>query len=253
LNGARVVVADLGMRERDDQLVSEGLLLDRNVGRGTANFRRTAAMSRDQARQAVAAGIGLARELAATTDVFGTGEMGIGNTSPATAIAACMTGRPVASLCGAGAGLDRDGVDHKAQVIHAALDFHRPDPADALDILAKVGGFEIAGIAGLVLGAAAERKPVLVDGFISSAGAMLACLLCPAVRPYLFLSHASAEPGHAAICEWLGDRPLLDLAMRLGEGTGAAMAMNILAAATAILTDMATFSAAGISLEGNSA
>ncbi len=250
LNAAQVVLADFGMAERDEELVRQGRLVDCNVGKGTANFAKGPAMSRESAIRAVENGIALARRLAADFDVFGTGEMGIGNTTPATAIASVLTGQSAETLTGPGAGLRREALMHKATVIRKALETHRPDPHDALDILAKVGGYEIAGIAGLIVGALAERKPVLVDGFISTAGAMAAKVLCPEVGSGVILAHGSAEPGHAAMCAWLGQRPLLDLGMRLGEGTGAAMAMNIIDAASRILTEMATFDSAGVEVTG---
>lgn len=246
LNGARVVIADFGMAERDEDMVRAGLLLDCNEGKGTANMAQGPAMTRAQAVRAIENGIGMAKTFADETDVFGTGEMGIGNTTPATAMACAFTGEPVELLCGRGTGLSRSGVTKKVNVIKNALHLNRPDPSDALDVLAKVGGFEIAGIAGLILGAAALRKPVLVDGFISTAGAMVANKLCPNVSPYLILAHASAEPGHRSMCEWLDSRPLLSLDMRLGEGTGVALAMNLLSASCRILTEMATFDSAGV-------
>lgn len=246
LNGAKVLLADFGMAERDEELVRQGKLIDCNVGKGTANFAKTHAMTLEAAAQSIENGIRLAHDLADETDVFATGEMGIGNTTPATAIVAAMTGQAPDALTGPGAGLARDAVAKKARLIGDALARHRPDANDPLDVLAKVGGFEIGGIAGLVLGAASRRRPVLVDGFISTAGAMLACGLCPEAKSYAILSHASAEPGHALMCEWLGLRPLLSLGMRLGEGTGAALAMNLLEAACRILTEMATFDSAGV-------
>ncbi len=246
LNGAQVLLADFGMAERDGELVRQGKLIDCNVGKGTANLAKTHAMTREAAVRSIENGIRLAHNLADETDVFATGEMGIGNTTPATAIVSAMTGREPEDLTGPGAGLARDAVAKKARIIKDALARHKPDANDPLDVLAKVGGFEIGGIAGLVLGAASAGKPVLVDGFISTAGAMLACGLCPEAKSYAVLSHASAEPGHALMCEWLGQRPLLSLGMRLGEGTGAALAMNLLEAANRILTEMATFDSAGV-------
>lgn len=246
LNGARVIIADLGMIERDETLVEKGLLIDKNVGKGTDNFATGPAMNRESAILSVEKGIEMARDLAADVDVFAIGEMGIGNTSPATAIAACLTRLPVATLCGPGTGLDQSGLAHKIKMIQKGLQVNRPNPADALDVLAKVGGFEIGGMAGLILGAAACRRPVLVDGFVATASAMIARSLCLGSAPYMILSHTSAEPGHLIMCEWLSEKPLLDLGMRLGEGTGAAMAMNVVAAAAAILTDMATFDSAGV-------
>jgi nicotinate-nucleotide--dimethylbenzimidazole phosphoribosyltransferase len=179
--------------------------------------------------------------------VFGTGEMGIGNTTPSTAIAAVLTGRPVAEVTGRGTGIDDDQLRHKIKVVERAIARNRPDPKDGLDVLAKVGGFEIGGIAGLILGAAAHRKPVLVDGFISTAGAMIACVLEPFVRDYIICAHRSVEPGHGALIDKLGRKPLLDLNLRLGEGTGAALAMNVVEAAVHVLTEVATFSEAGVS------
>lgn len=246
LNGARLVVADFGMASRDEEMIRSGTLVDCNVGKGTANMAKGPAMSREQAVRAVENGIAMARDLAETTDVFGTGEMGIGNSTPATAMASVFAGIPVQDVCGPGAGLNSEGVKRKARVIEGAIALNRPDPADALDVLSKVGGFEIAGIAGLVLGAAACRRAVLVDGFISTAGAMAARALCPDAMPYVILAHASAEPGHRMMCEWLGQKPLLNLDMRLGEGTGAAMAMNILEASSRIVGEMATFDSAGV-------
>lgn len=246
LNGANVLLADFGMAERDEELVRQGKLIDCNVGKGTANLAKAHAMSRADAVRAVENGIRLAHKLADGTDIFATGEMGIGNSTPATAIVSAMTGQSPEELTGPGAGLAKDAVNRKAGIIQAALALHKPDPADPLDVLAKVGGYEIGGIAGLVLGAASRRKPVLVDGFISTAGAMIACGLSPEAKSCCILSHASAEPGHARMCEWLGQRPLLSLGMRLGEGTGAALAMNLLEAANRILTEMATFDSAGV-------
>lgn len=251
LNGAKVLVADFGMADRDEDMVRSGVLIDCNVAKGTANMAKGPAMTREQAARAVENGIALARELAETTDVFGTGEMGIGNTTPATAMASVFADIPVQSVCGPGTGLNRDGMRRKILVIESAIELNRPDPADGLDVLSKVGGLEIAGITGLILGAAACRRPVLVDGFISTAGAMAARVLCPAAMPYAIFAHASAEPGHRLMCEWLGAKPLLDLDMRLGEGTGAAMAMNILDASCRILAEMATFDSAGVDAKVN--
>ncbi len=246
MNRAKVFLADFGMLDRDEELVRSGLVIDKNVGKGTANLAKVPAMSREDAVRSIENGIALAHALADDYDVFGTGEMGIGNTTPATAMASVFTGQPVAALTGPGAGIGPEKMAHKVRVIEGAIDLHRPDPTDGLDVLSKVGGYEIGGIAGLVLGGASRRKPVLVDGFISSAGAMLAKALCPAVGPYLLLSHASAEPGHCLMCDWLGVNPILNLDMRLGEGTGAAMALNVVDGAVTMLTEMATFASAGV-------
>lgn len=245
--GAEVRVVDMGAVDDFVDLVRAGQVIAKKIGRGTANMVYGPAMTRTHAVMAVEAGIEVANLLAPEVDVFGTGEMGIGNTTPSTAIAAVLTGRPVAEVTGRGTGIDDDQLRHKISVVERALARNRPDPKDGLDVLAKVGGFEIGGIAGLILGAAAHRKPVLVDGFISTAGAMIACVLEPFVRDYIICAHRSVEPGHGALIDKLGRRPLLDLNLRLGEGTGAALAMNVVEAAVHVLTEVATFAEAGVS------
>jgi nicotinate-nucleotide--dimethylbenzimidazole phosphoribosyltransferase len=179
--------------------------------------------------------------------VFGTGDMGIANTTPSTAVVAALTGLPVADLAGRGTGINDGQLAKKISVVEKALALNRPDPNDALDVLAKVGGFEIGGIAGVVLGAAARRKPVVVDGFISTAGALVANAMCPAAGQYIIAAHRSAEQGHSAMHAHLQKQPLLDLGLRLGEGTGAALAMNLVEAAQRILTEVATFDEAHVS------
>jgi nicotinate-nucleotide--dimethylbenzimidazole phosphoribosyltransferase len=186
-------------------------------------------------------------EVARGLDLVATGEMGIGNTSPASAITAVYTGLPVAEVTGRGTGVDDQGLARKVETLEGALALHRPDPADPLGVLAAVGGFEIGAIAGVCLGAAAHRVPVLVDGFISAAGALIAAALCPAVKPYLIASHLSVERGHPALWQALGLRPLLEMDLRLGEGTGAVLAMHLVEAACRIPSEMATFDDAGIS------
>ena len=245
--GAVVRVVDMGAKDDFADLVRAGTIIAKKIGRGTANMVYGPAMTRTHAVMAVEAGIEVANLLAPEVDVFGTGEMGIGNTTPSTAIAAVLTGRPVAEVTGRGTGIDDDQLRHKIKVVERAIARNRPDPKDGLDVLAKVGGFEIGGIAGLILGAAAHRKPVLVDGFISTAGAMIACVLEPFVRDYIICAHRSVEPGHGALIDKLGRRPLLDLNLRLGEGTGAALAMNVVEAAVHVLTEVATFAEAGVS------
>jgi nicotinate-nucleotide--dimethylbenzimidazole phosphoribosyltransferase len=244
---ARVVVVDMGVAGDLGGLVSSGRILSKRIAAGTGNIAREPAMTRDQAVRAVAAGIEVAESLADSVDVFGTGDMGIANTTPATAVAATFTGRPVPELAGRGTGIDDRQLARKIAVVEQSLALHRPDPGDGLDVLAKVGGFEIGGIAGLVLGAAAQRKPVLVDGFISTAGALVAQALSPASIDYCIAAHRSAEPGHRAMNERLGKTPLLDLNLRLGEGTGAVLALPLVEAAHRILTEIATFDEAGVS------
>jgi nicotinate-nucleotide--dimethylbenzimidazole phosphoribosyltransferase len=203
-------------------------------------------MSRLQAAAALQVGIGLAVELGERTDILAAGEMGIGNTTAAAALCAVFTGLPPRDLAGAGTGLDRGGIAHKADVIEAALAVHRPDPHDPLGVLAAVGGFEIAAMAGFMLGGASRRRPVIVDGFISLAAALVAIAFRPGVREYLCLSHLSAERGHGLVCAHLKLDPLLDLGMRLGEGTGAVLAAHLLRTAVAAQDSMATFATAGI-------
>lgn len=245
--GARIVVVDMGVAADLSGLVRDGKILDKKIALGTGNIAVGPAMTRDQAVRAVEAGIEVVEQLAETTDVFGTGEMGIANTTPSTAVAAAVTGLPAASLTGRGTGIGDVSLARKTAVVERALAANRPDPADALDVLAKVGGFEIGGIAGVILGAAARQKPVVVDGFISTAGALLAQLLCPTAVEYVVAAHRSAEVGHAAMLAHLGQQPLLDLGLRLGEGTGAALAMPLLDAARRILTEVATFDEAHVS------
>ncbi len=245
--GAEVVVVDMGVAADLSQLAQTGKIIDKKVALGTANMATGPAMSRDQAVRAIEAGIEVANLLGDTIDLFGTGDMGIGNTTPSAAIAATLAGCTVEEVTGRGTGLDDGQLAHKIAVIKKSLAVNRPDPQDGLDVLAKVGGFEIGGIAGLILGAAAQKKPVVVDGFISTAGALIAHALAPAVKDYLIAAHRSVEQGHRIMHQHLGCEPFLDLNLRLGEGTGAAIAMNIVEAAARVLTDIATFAEAAVS------
>lgn len=244
--GAEVVVVDMGTKVDLSELAAASKIIGKRIGSGTGNIAHGPAMTRTHAVMAVEAGIEVAEELAAEVDIFGTGDMGIGNTTPSTAIAAVMTGQDVAVLTGRGTGLDDEQLQHKIKIVEKAIAINRPDPKNALDVLAKVGGFEIGGIAGLIIGAAAHRKPVVVDGLISTAGALIANSLEPFVRDYIICAHRSVEPAHRFMHERLGKKPLLDLNMRLGEGTGAALAMNVVEAAVAVLTEVATFADAGV-------
>ncbi len=204
-------------------------------------------MTREQAVQSIEVGIEIVEaEIAKGADVVVPGEMGIGNTTPASAIIATFSGLPVAEVTGRGTGLDDAGLAHKIAVIENALAVNRPNANDALDVLSKVGGFEIGVIAGIVLGAAAHRVAVVLDGFICTAGGLIAAELAPAVKPYLFSAHNSVEIGHRAMLERLELTPMLDLGLRLGEGTGAALALSLVEAATKILNEMATFADAGV-------
>lgn len=242
--GADVQVVDIGVAHDLGDLPG---LTRCNVKRGAANIAKGPAMTVAEAEQAIAVGLACAESAAAAgVTVLGTGEMGIGNTTPASALYAVYLGLPVKELTGPGTGLDAAGVVRKIEVIEAAVALNRPRCTDALHTLAALGGLEIAGICGLCLGGAARRIPVIVDGFISSAGALAAMRLCPAVKDYLFFAHQSAEPGHQIFFQREGLRPILSLGMRLGEGTGAAIAMQILADAVAVYNEMATFADIGI-------
>lgn len=242
--GIEVGVVDAGVDADFDD--APGLIRSKVV-RGTANFTRRPAMTRDEAAKSVVTGIELARAAAAEgVDLLGVGEMGIGNTTAASAIAATLTGSAPEAVTGYGAGVDEAGLQRKIAAVRRALEINRPDRADALDVLAKVGGAEIGVMAGVALGAAAERIPVVVDGFISTSAAALACVFHANIRDYLFLGHRSPEKGHDSLIEFIGQAPLLDLQMRLGEGTGAALAINIVTAAARLLSEMATFAEAGV-------
>jgi nicotinate-nucleotide--dimethylbenzimidazole phosphoribosyltransferase len=218
-------------------------LVNRKIARGTENFLERPAMTRDQAIASIRIGIDIAHGY----DLIGTGDMGIGNTTSSAAILAVLTGTPVEEAVGRGTGVDDDKLKNKANVVRRAIELHKPDPNDALDVLAKIGGFEIGGIAGLILGAASRKIPVVVDGFISGAGALIAARLNPACRDYLFFSHLSHERGHRRMLEFVDARPILDLDMCLGEGTGAAIAMDVITAAARIYNEMATFESASVS------
>jgi nicotinate-nucleotide--dimethylbenzimidazole phosphoribosyltransferase len=242
--GARVVVVDIGVAQ---ELEPHPDLVSRKVARSTRNMACGPAMSRREAIQAIEVGIEVVeRELAQGLDIVGTGDMGIGNTSASSAIVAAVTGAPVAQVTGRGTGIGDVQLQHKVEIIKRALMVNHPDPDDPLDVLAKVGGFEIGGIAGVILGAGAHRIPVVADGFISGAGALIAVGLAPQVRDYLIAAHQSVEVGHRLVLESLELAPLLDLSLRLGEGTGAVLGMCLVEAAVSILREMATFAQAGV-------
>ena len=243
--GAEVRVVDVGVDF--DFEPTPGLII-RKVAKGTRNLAKESAMTKEQAVAAIEVGIALADQAKAEgVAMLGTGEMGIGNTSPSSAIIAALAGCSVRDVTHRGTGINDQALEHKIAVIQAGLALNRPNPEDPLDVLAKVGGLEIAGIAGLVLGAAANRIPVVVDGFISTAGALIACEMHPHVKDYLFAAHSSVEIGHKMMLERIGARPILDLQLRLGEGTGAALAMGLIEAGVKVLKEMATFAEAGVS------
>jgi len=243
--GARVVVVDMGVAA---DLEPHPLLVSKKIAFGTRNMAKEPAMSRQQALRAIEAGIEVINEeVAKGLDIVGVGDMGIGNTTPSSAICAVITGEPVAKVTGRGTGIGDEQLASKVKVIETALALNRPDPKDAIDVLAKVGGFEIGGIVGVILGAVAQQIPVVVDGFIAGAAALIATRLCSKVRDYLIAAHVSAEIGHRIMLDYLRLKPLLNLEMRLGEGTGAALAISIVEAAAKTLAEMATFADAGIS------
>ncbi len=243
--GARIVVVDMGVAT---VLKADPKLLSRKIDFGTRNMALGPAMTAKQAVKAIETGIEiLSAELAKGLDIVGTGDMGIGNTTPSSAICAVMTGKAVAEVTGRGTGLTDEQLAHKVEVIKRSLAVNHPDPAKPLGVLAKVGGFEIGGLAGVMLAAAAQRIPVVIDGFISGAAALIATALAPGVKDFLIAAHVSAEPGHRIMLKHLGLKPILDLGMRLGEGTGAALGIFLAEASARILAEMATFNEAGVS------
>ncbi|MFZ5997127.1 MAG: nicotinate-nucleotide--dimethylbenzimidazole phosphoribosyltransferase [Nitrospirota bacterium] len=245
--GAEVVVVDIGVDHEFKELPG---LITMKVVNGTKNFAKGPAMTREEAVKCLEVGITIAGGYAKKGyKLFGTGEMGIGNTTPSSAIAAVLTGTPVAQVTGKGTGINDESLSRKIAVIEAGIKANQPDPNDAIDVLSKVGGAEIGGIAGLVLGAAAHRIPVVIDGFISTAGALIAYALEPKTAEYMFAAHTSVEKGHRIMLDKMGLRPILDLDLRLGEGTGAALAMLMIEAGLKIYKEMATFGEAGVSNE----
>ena len=243
--GASVCVVDMGVAE---DLGAPAGLLNHKIAYGTRNFLREPAMSREQASQSIRIGMDLAKAACAGgKNLIAVGEMGIGNTTASAAIVSVFTGQSVGTVTGRGTGVDDRTLQRKISVIEQALALHHPSPSDAIEVLTKVGGFEIGGMAGLMLGAAACHVPVVLDGFIAGASALLAVALEPRCRDYLIASHLSREPGHRIVIEHLRLDPLLDLQLRLGEGTGACLAVTLIHAALKIYGEMATFEEARIS------
>jgi len=243
--GARVVIVDMGIA---GSLPQNPQLISRKIGPGTGNIAAGPAMTAEQARKSIETGIEIiTSEIAKGLDIVGTGDMGIGNTTPSSAICATVTGCSVAEATGRGTGISDTQLEYKIKVIERALKVNKPDRNDPIDVLAKVGGFEIGGLAGVMLGAAANRVPVVIDGFISGAAALIATALAPGLKEYLIAAHVSSEKGHRIMLEHMGLKPFLDLEMRLGEGTGAALAISLSEAAIHILDEMATFGEAGVS------
>ena len=241
---AELRIVDLGVAS---DLSNTPNLLIRKVGWGTKNFVHGPAMSHAEAVLSVETGIKLVRDAYEEgIRIVATGEMGIGNTTSSSAITAVMTGQPVSQVTGKGTGIDAAALVRKVSLIERAVHRNQPHPDDALDVLAKVGGFEIGGMVGVILGGAACQIPVVLDGFISGAAALLAVRMVPTCREYLIASHVSAERGHRAALDALGLHPLLDLDLRLGEGTGACLALGLLQSSLRLLTEMATFDEAGV-------
>lgn len=242
-----VVVVDMGVAGDISDLENQKLIVSRRIASGSKNMLEGAAMTRDEAVASIEAGIEIALDLGQKYDIFGSGEMGIGNTTPSSAITSLITGTSVREVTGRGTGIDEAQFNHKVSVIEKSIKTNKPQVSDPIDILSKVGGFEIGGIAGLILGAASLSKPIVVDGFISTAGALIAQAICPISEQYMIAAHNSVEQGHTAALSKLGKKPLLDLEMRLGEGSGAALAMSIVEASVKVLTEVATFEEASVS------
>jgi nicotinate-nucleotide--dimethylbenzimidazole phosphoribosyltransferase len=243
--GVRVVVVDMGVAAT---LEPHPHLVSRKIAPGTQNMFLRPAMTPEQAVRAIETGIELVGgELAKGLDIVGTGDMGIGNTTASSAICAAMTGEPVASVTGRGTGITDEQLAHKIEVVKRALAVNHPDPKQPLDVLAKVGGFEIGGLVGVMLAAAAYRIPIVIDGFISGAAALIAVALAPRLKDFLIAAHVSAEAGHKVLLRHLRLKPLLNLGMRLGEGTGAVLGIFLAEAAARILAEMSTFTEAGVS------
>jgi nicotinate-nucleotide--dimethylbenzimidazole phosphoribosyltransferase len=243
--GAEVKVVDVGVAS---DLGGHPFLVSRKVDFGTKNMAKGSAMTKKQALKSIQAGIEVVEDIIRNgCDIVGTGDMGIGNTTASSAIASVICQVDVNLVTGHGTGIDESGLEHKINVIKEAIALNKPDSSDALDVLAKVGGFEIGGIAGVILGASANRIPVVIDGFISGAGALVAASIAPKSKDFMIASHCSVEKGHRIVLETLGLKPLFDFNMRLGEGTGAALGMDIAEASVKILNEMATFEEAGVS------
>ena len=251
--GANVIVIDMGVaaeiRNSPESLRAEiRNFIDKKVGFGTKNMTKGSAMTREEAVKSIENGIEVFTEgKRRGIDILGTGDMGIGNTTPSSAVIAAFSGIEVEKVTGRGTGISDEAFENKVRVIKKALDINKPDPEDPIDVLAKVGGFEIGGLCGCVLGAAAANTPVVIDGLISTAGALIAYELCPQVREYIFAAHKSVEAGHQYMLNRMNLNPILDLNMRLGEGTGAVLGISIIEAGIKILNEMATFEDAGVS------
>lgn len=242
--GAEVRIVDIGV---DADIESE-VVINKKIKMGTDNFVNGPAMTRDEAISALNVGIDIVTdEVLSGADLIATGDMGIGNTTASTAILRVLSGLDINEITGRGTGIDEEGLVRKQELILEAIQMNDPNSGDAIDVLSKLGGLEIAGLAGVTLGAAMNRVPVIIDGFISAAAALVAAKIAPRSVEYMIASHISVEPGHGFIWRELGLDPILDLNMRLGEGTGAALTMSIVEAACKVLSEMATFAEASVS------
>ena len=242
--GADVIVVDIGVAS--DLEPQKGLLL-KKVAKGTKNMAKAPAMSREEALKALFIGVDIADDLKLQkVDIIGTGDMGIGNTTPSSAITAVLARQTVEEVTGRGTGITDEMLIKKIDIIKVSIHLNQPDATDPIDVLGKVGGFEIAGIAGLIIGAASHRLPIVIDGFISTAAALVAVSLKPVINEYIFAAHKSQERGHEVLLEWLKQKPILDLSLRLGEGTGAVLGMSLIESGVKILREVLTFEEAGV-------
>ncbi|MBU4601786.1 nicotinate-nucleotide--dimethylbenzimidazole phosphoribosyltransferase [bacterium] len=243
--GAEIVVVDMGVA-KDFPL--EESITRKKIAYGTSNMAKGPAMSKDEAERAIIAGIEVFEDELnkKRIDIIGLGEMGIANTTSSSAIVACLTKSKVEEVTGSGTGLNQEQIKNKIKVIKKALEVNKPNPQDGLDVLSKVGGFEIGGLVGCILAATSHRVPIVIDGFISAASALIAIKLAPLVKDYIFASHNSVEKGHKIALKYIGKVPMFDLGMRLGEGTGAALGISFIEAGVKILSQMATFKEAGV-------
>ena len=243
--GAKIVVVDMGVAK--DFPSGKGIVV-KKISYGTKNIAKGPAMSKVEAERAIMAGIEVFEDELSKKgiDIIGLGEMGIANTTSSSAIVACLTKSKVEDVTGRGTGIDESQLKNKIRVIKQAIEVNRPDPEDALNVLSKIGGFEIGGLVGCILAAASHRVPIVIDGFISCVSALIAIKLAPLAKDYIFTSHNSVEKGHKIALKYIEKVPMFDLGMRLGEGTGAALGISFVDAGVKILTQMATFADAGV-------
>jgi nicotinate-nucleotide--dimethylbenzimidazole phosphoribosyltransferase len=246
VSGAKVVTVDIGVK---GALPSDTGVIDQKIKQGTDNIAKGPAMTRDEAIKSIEVGIQIANEeMKNGAQLLGIGEMGIGNTTPSTAILSVLAGVDSTDITGIGAGIGDGGIDHKSKIIEEAIKLNQPDSEDGIDILSKVGGLEIGGMAGVILAAAANRTPVVVDGYISTAAALIAAVIEPKTKEFMITSHVSLEPGAKKASELLGINPLMEMNMRLGEGSGAALVFPIIESASSIIKNMATFDEVGMKI-----